>query len=683
MIRFLLRRLFSGYHTEKQLAGQHLEPIQTGPHQGSTLSVVLPLDRLALSYYGVCFLIFATMAVAGFHGSSIGIHGSTYHYSSVKHHPLLGEPKSVRSDEWNYHTPAILNQVLRRDRLAADSSLFGPDKAALFANIPTRHWTEWFRPQFWVFHCLPPAAAYSFYWQTKGLLLLIGTFSLFLLITRNSVAAALGALWYFFSAYTQWSYSWPTLLPEMIGLFGLVICFTAYMTVGRNCSRLTVAAVLCALCAVDFALCAYPPHQIPLVICGLAIAGWWLWTRADLIFCNEKWLARSMAVGGCWFSVALVMGLFYLDTQVGFGELARTVYPGQRSVGGGTVTAAQMLSHFMDFWKQEKHYPAALNNICESTGYLWLAPATLLMPWPAVTARCTRLAYLFLWVAFVLLVAWMLLPIPAAVGQYLLLDKVPPNRCLHALGLINIAIVVTYVSAQWPTPVERTVRLKTDGPAFVAIFILLLIALVYMNSVYGRFFTRSEVAIAAAYTAFLVSCLSKRWRRLLATALLLPAAATTASVNPLDRGLDVILQSPLFRVLERQPELRNGRWLAFSPSVVLPGFVSACGVDLTNGLKIIPALNELALFDPDKRYRSIINQSCYLLAHVQTEVGPGQFESSGPGYVEWKVNPLDPRLREIGVKYVAFDSPPDSSIREKLKLIFEEESGSIWVYELP
>ena len=651
--------------------------------QRFALSSVLPLDRIALWYYALCFVAFVTMAIAGLHGSSISIYSSIYPYSTVKHQPLLGKPKVIRIDEWNYHTPTILNQVLRRDRFAADSSLFGPDKAALFGNVPTRHWTEWFRPQFWAFHCLPAAAAYACYWQIKGLLLLTGTFSLLLLLTRSSFAAALGSLWYFFSAYTQWAYSWPTLLPEMVGLFGWVMCFSAYLTVGRSRWRLTLATLLCALCAVDFALCAYPPHQFPLVILGLAIVGWWLWAHADLIFRKEGWRARSLAVGACWLLIALVMGLFYFDTQVGLSELARTVYPGQRSVGGGTLTAAQMLSHFMDFWKTEAHFPAELGNICEGTGYLWLAPATLLMPWPAVAARRIRLANLSLWLAFLFLAAWALLPIPAAIGTFLLLDKVLPNRCLHALGLMNIAIVVTYVSTMRPTHARKAFLFWKEGLAsFFGIFILLLIAFACMNSVYHQFFTYFEIAAAAAYAAFLIVCLRKSWRRLLATALLLPAAAATALVNPVDRGLDVILKSSLSATIERQPELRAGRWLVFSSWVALPGFISASGLDLANGLKIIPALDELALFDPAKKYTSVINQSCYLVVQVQME-GPSQFESPHPGFVVWKVNPLDPKLKEIGIKYLAFDYPPDPSIRQKLKLLFEEKSNGIWAYELP
>jgi hypothetical protein len=114
----------------------------------------------------------------------------------------------------------------------------------------------------------------------------------------------------------------------------------------------------------------------------------------------------------------------------------------------------------------------------------------------------------------------------------------------------------------------------------------------------------------------------------------------------------------------------------------LPGFVSASGLDLVNGLKFIPPLEELSLFDPARKYDSVLNQSCYLIVHVQTETGPSEFESPNPGVVVWKVNPLDPKLKEIGVKYLAFDAPPESSIRQKLKLIFKEESNGIWAYEL-
>ncbi len=104
---------------------------------------------------------------------------------------------------------------------------------------------------------------FAFYWQSKAALLLAGVFSLLLLLTRSSRIAAFGTLWYVSSAYIQWTYSWASLLPEMIGLFCLVMCSMFYMTVGRRTPLLIAAAVVCAVGAVNFALCAYIPHQIP------------------------------------------------------------------------------------------------------------------------------------------------------------------------------------------------------------------------------------------------------------------------------------------------------------------------------------------------------------------------------------------------------------------------------------
>ena len=203
-----------------------------------------------------------------------------------------------------------------------------------------------------------------------------------------------------------------------------------------------------------------------------------------------------------------------------------------------------------------------------------------------------------------------------------------------------------------------------------------------MNSVYHQFFTYFEIVIAAVYSTFLIVCLRKGWRPLLAAALLLPAAASTALINPVDRGLDVIFKSSLSATIERQPELRSGRWLVFSSWFALPGFFTASGLELVNGLKIIPALDELSLFDPAGKYASVLNQSCYLLARPITASKPSEFESPDPGVVVWIVNPLDPKLKEIGIKYLAFDAPPDPSIRQKLKLIFKEESHGVWAYEL-
>src|SRR4029450_11066195 len=118
-----------------------------------------------------------------------------------------GRGKPIRGDEWNYHTPAILNQVYRAAPFSVETSALGTDSASLIANIPVRHFTTVFRPQFWGFFLFSPAYGFSFYWQFKALLLATGVFSLLLLLTRSSGIAIVGTLWYGWAGDPPGSYS--------------------------------------------------------------------------------------------------------------------------------------------------------------------------------------------------------------------------------------------------------------------------------------------------------------------------------------------------------------------------------------------------------------------------------------------------------------------------------------------
>ena len=180
---------------------------------------------------------------------------------------------------------------------AGETSALGRDYASLIGNIPVRHFTTIFRPQFWGFFLLPPAYGFSFYWQFKAMLLTTGVFSLLFLLSRSSRIALFGTLWYFWSANTQWTYSWPSLLPEMIGAFCLTICSVFYISTGRRSALLTASAFLCVICAINFALCAYIPHQIPLVWLGIFLSIWWMWAKRSTIWDHERAGARDFGAG--------------------------------------------------------------------------------------------------------------------------------------------------------------------------------------------------------------------------------------------------------------------------------------------------------------------------------------------------------------------------------------------------
>ena len=644
----------------------------------------LRLDAGALWFYAACLAAFVFLSAFGFHGSSIEIFGEGYHYSESGDHTIIGHFRGTRVDEWNFHTPAILNQLFRDDPLAVTGAADGPGKAALMTNVPCRHFTQLFRPQFWAFHLLPVETAFAVYWQAKALLLLTGVFTLLLLLTGGaSGLSAFGSLWFYFSAYTQWTYSWPSLLPEMIGLFAWVMCLSFYLLVGRTPWRLALAALACASGMINFALCSYPPQQIPLITVGVFLTIWWLWTRAGRIFTSEGVLVRLLALCGCLGLVATVLILFFVDARPVILAAADTVYPGRRITSGGGVTMDAYAGHFLDFWKTEDQFPPALGNPSEGTGYLWLAPLTLLGLGRrrAVLPRDTFAALLCCWGAFAFIGAWMSLPIPAWVGHWFLYDHVLTNRCYHALGLANVAIVVLALG-----------RPKLDAPRrtageyacrFTGFWLVAFSALSALNDAIGSFYEAGVIATAAAYAALLTVCTTEHWKRALAVCVLLPSIFFTGQINPWQRHLHVVTESALFRFARQHPECRRGKWILYAEGVPRSGFLTAVGMQTVNSLKVVPQLADLGLFDPEGEYAPVINQSGYVISQSLPEGEPSVFESPSQGVVNWSVSPLDPRLKQIGVRYAAFAQRPEAAIADKLTLLSSAPIAGLWLYELP
>ena len=308
---------------------------------------------------------------------------------------LAGTGKAIRGDEWAYHTPAILHQVYRATPFDSETTPLGPDHASLFSNLPVWHFTTIFRPQFWGFFIFAPDYAFSFYWQFKALLLLTGVFSLLLLLTQSSRVAAFGALWYAFSPNIQWTYSWPSLLPEMVGLFCLVMCAVFYMSIGRRPARLRRSCGGLRRLRRNFALCAYIPHQIPLVWLGVFLCIWWVVAKRKTIFTRDSRSRGSRHSARAWCVVGVV------DVRLSTGMPRRFDDHGQHGVPGASVVARRrlfdpgaVLALLLPSGRAIAACPCPrFRQHLRVRRIFWLAPITLLAMRGVTGAVATKLAY--------------------------------------------------------------------------------------------------------------------------------------------------------------------------------------------------------------------------------------------------------------------------------------------------
>jgi hypothetical protein len=347
---------------------------------------------------------------------------------------VLGVPRVIRSDEYYMVTPyfqiAVRNGFSRYNQL----SPYKEDLRAFFA-LPLLDWSLPFKPQLWAFFAFDPAHAYSFYhWFLIAAFLTGYT----ILLCQLGAAPAFGALisiLLFFSHFTQawWTNNGPTFAfaPWVLAAF-LIRCHW-YVRL----PALTYAS------AVWLFSLLYPPFIISaaFALAVLAIAFQPERLRLPVL------LTSVLAVG-----IALAMVWLY------FGENIRvvreTVYPGQRNENGGGVSQLMFLAHLFPYLTTLQFEPLIPDrNECEVSVVSNFLPLALLIfadhralfhwvrthPWPVFVCG----------VGFVMMAAWMLLPIPAEVGQLLLWHVVPSQRMLWGLGLL-LTLGLGVVSSQVP-----------------------------------------------------------------------------------------------------------------------------------------------------------------------------------------------------------------------------------------
>ena len=141
--------------------------------------------------------------------------------------------------------------------------------------------------------------------------------------------------------------------------------------------------------------------------------------------------------------------------------------------------------------------------------------------------------------------------------------------------------------------------------------------------------------------------------------------------------------SQLYSFIHSNPKLLHGKWIIFSDTVVDSGFFAAMGCDVYTGTRYLPDIDHFSLFASRKLDVNVFNRLGYLNAHPLWNSEKTMFKLVNPVVVEWDVNPNDPILRELGIQYLAFHSPPRIEISSKLVALSNQRVDGFSLYELP
>jgi hypothetical protein len=368
-------------------------------------------------------------ALFGFAAMYVALALTPSHYAiglqalGISAHPLLGTAKSIRSDEYVAMTPLFQIAVLGH---FSATDVISPYHESLkgFWALPILDWSLIFKPQLWAFWLVPPAYAYSFYFATLWLGFLIG-YGVFLRQLGASLwLAAFGSLALYMSHFVQvwWTSNAPT------------FAFAPWPFIVFLLPIRPILKIPFLFWVISFWIFSYV-YPAFIISAGFALTTLLLAFRRDAITIGN-------VLAGFIASCA-VMAVFFLY----FGDLIalmqHTQYPGNRFAAGGGVEISKIVAHLLPFFTSSRFDPLLSNsNECEVAVVSTLLPLTVIVfanyRSAATYVRENKLACFIFCVGLTMMLAWMILPVPADWGMFLLWHEVPGNRMIWGFGLLLI-----------------------------------------------------------------------------------------------------------------------------------------------------------------------------------------------------------------------------------------------------
>jgi len=638
---------------------------------------LIVFDRVSISVLAISVSIFVVCCGAQIHGSATSIWD--FHIAGQKPHEglLWGQPKRIRSDEFNIFTPDIFSQVYSTPAFRSSNHTVGGEQSVLFWAYPVNYPSEIPRFLLWPFHFFKIAIAFSIYWNLKGLVLFGGSYLLLLLLTGSKAwLSAAGACWIYLSGLTQWWFS--HCLPEVVAFAALATVAAIYLLLSRRKGLVYTAAFVLLLALLNLSFIFYPAFAVPLIWVMLSVGLGILIEKRSLLFGRDqlkttRWLLITFVLGLC----TLAMTSFIWDTQKTIHLISNTVYPGHRLDNGGQNNLLMLFASVIDSVFTEQHVPKIFSNVCEAANFCLLGLLVVPAGWIA-RYRSLRLKPLdFLLVLGVAMMAlFALRGFPVWLARGMLMSLTTSNRARLGIGIGAVLLLVRYFSHMPPwKPIQRI-----DWLTALALMLVLIAGFISFEKITGYILPARALAMLAAVNfALLLFGVAGRARPFF---LLLLALLVTHNflINPVARGFEAITNKNLYReVCQIHRDDPTAKWIVFGSFLHIADFLKFCGAEVVNGNKFYPVFEYNNVLDPSHRFIHIWNA----YSHIAFFDTPGHMEASYEVLYElaYRVN-LDmaaPALDQLGVKYCVLTYQPPAAYRAAVIDLVRDGAKRYWI----
>ena len=349
------------------------------------------------------------------------------HMGQATYEPIWGEAQGIRSDEWGVVTPYF--QIAANNdyqRINQDSPY--KEDLRFYYGLPLKDWALVFKPYMWGFFILGDARGFSFFHFFMIASFIMG-YTIFLMQLRLPLLySVIIALTLFFSHHNQvW---WSTNAPVFALTIWIIIPFLTNWTLAQKFIATFLISVAALLALI------YPPWQISVIYLVGIFA---------LVFRPERFRIGNLLVCFFGFALAAALSLYYLVDIIPLVQ--NTVYPGDRSFSGGSGSLYYLWTLvFPHSLITPSYKPIVSGSNMPEIGTVSSLLFLCLLAFGSYKAFFqtikNNIAKTVILVSFAgALFAWIYLPIPSTIGQFLLLDQIESKRLLLANGTFVVWLV--------------------------------------------------------------------------------------------------------------------------------------------------------------------------------------------------------------------------------------------------
>ncbi len=643
------------------------------------------LKKIPKSFYFpiVVIIIFITICLLEIQGTSIGTFNEAID-GNAGDNRIYGENNWIRSDEYLATTPILLSQV-KSGNPQINENIGTGIKLGIQSNIPTGDFFSIFKPPDWAFLSgIKIEIAFSFYWWSKALFLILGTYLLLLELTKGDLVSSIaGSLIFFFTPFIQW---WSNF--EIIGYASIILFSLMRIILTRSLREVTIMTILFAFFSVSFGLILYPPYQIMIVWASIFLIVGFVLNNLSIIRKDKQIKYKILFIFSGLFCIALLVYTFTTVNKETINLITGTVYPGTRYYPGGGLTIQQVFNGFYNILLQASSngVPLGQRNQSEASSFFLLYPAIITSYLFFIFfnyKKKVKIDYIIVGLCLYLLftTALMFFEFPSLIVKYSLLSIVPPFRIIIGVGFASYLLSIYSLSRKnsWTTNIPLAIIISIS----VAIFTFYL-GLTYYSGNQNFFFKPRTLSpelkiILVSSFAFLSTYLLLRKQRFLYLAAILGfSILSTYAVHPLYKGLGSIENTTFAKTINKYTSNPQNKWVVYGDHRYAQ-YILANGQSVLNGIHYYPLFPMWKIIDPEGSFTDIYNR----YAHIHFSEPDGLTPLVSLIYADQinvSMDPCDERLKKLNVTYFLLQRKSDHSCLEYQETLQTFLNGNLYIY---